>query len=353
METHKQVYIAIDLHSKNSCVGYMNDTGKYINQQTLPTTARHLTGAVARVPACHKSLTIEQGNMAFWAANTLAPLVDELIVCDPRENALISRSTCKNDSLDTYRLCKLLRLGELKSVWCPEQLGQRRLFFHQIKEYRRLRKMLTTNKRQLISTLRHWGYNLSLSPGDYRNFSEVVAGIDPEGLRREVRAKFELIAIIARQKNRQRERYERHGSAYWEIAEFQKMPGVGPVGAHTFSAYVQSPHRFSNRGELISFCKLGVRSSRSDGRRLRSERLSKAGYGCLKEVSHRAWKAARTGDNEVNRFYQDSLKRCDGNEVHARLNTQRKILKTLWSLWKNKQTYQPEKFYSETGDSAQ
>lgn len=353
METQKQAYIGIDLHSKNFCIGYMNNTGKYINQQTLPTTAKQLAGAVARIPAGHKSLTIEQGNMAFWAANELAPLVDKLIICDPRENALISRNTCKNDSLDTYRLCKLLRLGELKSVWCPGQLGQRRLFFHQIKEYQRLRKMLTNNKRQLLSTLRHWGYNRKVSKGDYRDWSEVVGGIAPEGLRQEIRAKFELIAMLARQKKLQQERYEQHGADYWEIAEFQKMPGIGAIGAHTFSGYIQNPHRFSSRGELISFCKLGVRSYRSDGRKLRSERLSKAGYGCLKEVSHRAWKVAKGGENEVNWFFQDSLKRCEGNKDHARLNTQRKILKTLWSLWKNKQTYRPEKFYSGDGDSAQ
>src|SRR5699024_31826 len=40
MNTYKCVYIAIDLHSNHSMVGYMNDKGKYIDQRELRTTSR-------------------------------------------------------------------------------------------------------------------------------------------------------------------------------------------------------------------------------------------------------------------------------------------------------------------------
>ena len=37
------------------------------------------------------------------------------------------------------------------------------------------------------------------------------------------------------------------GRRYPEIGEFMKMPGVGPVGAHVFAAFIQTPHRFATK----------------------------------------------------------------------------------------------------------
>lgn len=351
METYKEVYIGIDLHSKHSMIGYMNQQGEYLSQQKMETTALNLTSYVVDIPAERKLLTIEQGNMAFWAANLLEAYVDHLIVCDPRHNALISASQNKNDALDTLRLCRLLRLGELKAVWIPKQMGIRRLFYEQVKEYQRVRKTLTSCKRQLQASLRHWGINCKLAPSDYQRPGRILDQVSQQILRDELAAKFRFVQVVQWQKDQQLARCTQTGSRFWEIAEFQKMPGMGPVGAHTFSGYLQTPHRFRRRGQLISYCKLAVRKHTSDGRRLRAERLSKAGHGCLKNVAHVAWKSAQSSDNEVRRFYQASLAGC-GDPVHARLNTQRKILITLWSLWKNNQSYRPEKFFSGDGGSA-
>lgn len=350
MKTYKEVYIAIDLHSKYSMIGYMNQQGEYMGYQQVETTARNLINYVVSIPAERKQLTIEQGNMAFWAAEQLAGNVDRLIVCDPGHNALICRSANKNDQLDTLRLCKLLRLGELKPVWHPRQMGIRRLFYQQVKEYQRLRKSLTNHKRQLQASLRHWGINVKLAPGDYQAPEPILDQITEPMLLEHLQAKFSLVRELQASKDQQLARIEQTGTRFWEIAEFQKMPGIGPVGAHTFSAYIQTPHRFRRKGQLIRFCQLGVRKTSSDGRQLRTERLDKSGHGCLKHVGHVGWKAALKTDNEVSRFYQASLAAC-GNPVHARLNTQRKILITLWSIWKNKNTYNPEKFFSGSGDS--
>jgi len=64
MKTYKQVYIAIDLHSKHSMIGYMNPEGQYVGQQRVPTSAANLISQVAAIPAERKHLTIEQSNMA-------------------------------------------------------------------------------------------------------------------------------------------------------------------------------------------------------------------------------------------------------------------------------------------------
>jgi transposase len=337
------VYIAIDLHSNTSTVGYMNHHGEYCGHRQVQTTASNLINQVTAIPGKVKKLTLEQSNMAFWAGELLQEYVDELIVCDPRENTLISRGENKNDGLDTLALCRLLRLGQLKEVWRPKQMGLRRVFFHQVKESHRLTKTMAIHKRQLGDGLRHWGINIKLKKADYQRPEQVLSGVKNELLLEEFTRKMQTVGLLIERKEHQKQRIQKTAKAFDEIAEYVKMPGIGPVGACTFSGYIQNPNRFSRAGQLIKFCKLGVRHFTSDGKKVRNPRLSKAGHGVLKNLAHVAWKTSMNTNNEIDRYYRQQLDRC-GNPVHARLATQRKILITMWALWKNNTHDDPNRF---------
>jgi hypothetical protein len=72
--------------------------------------------------------------------------------------------------------------------------------------------------------------------------------------------------------------------------------------------------------------------------RLRTEgiiRTGRDGNGSLKDVSRSIFQNAtrESMNNGVKRFYEASLRRT-GDEDNARLNTQRKILAVMWSMWK-------------------
>jgi transposase len=350
MNTYKEVSIAIDLHNKHSVVGYMNKNGEYIGQQQVRTSPQNLINQIVAIPADYKQLTTQQGNMTFAIAEKLSGYVDKLIVCDPKYNRLISRSGNKNDALDTLRLCKLLRLGELKEVWRPAHMGKRRLFYQQVKTYQKLTKTLAKYKNRLQANLRHWGFNIKLTSTDYKHPQGIISQIEEAVISQEVAAGLQFIGYTAGQKADQLKRVEQTGTQFWEIKEFQKMSGIGTLGAHTFSGYLQTPHRFQRRGQVTRFCKLAVRKRSSDGRKLQGEHLDKAGHGRLKNIAHTAWNNSLGHDNEVNGFFQASLQTTK-DETKARLNTQRKIVTTLWAIWKHKCTYRPEKFFCGSGDS--
>jgi hypothetical protein len=126
------------------------------------------------------------------------------------------------------------------------------------------------------------------------------------------------------------------------------MPGVGPVGAHLFDGFIQTPHRFKTKQKLWRYCQLGIRSKTSDDKPLGYEDLDPNGRSELKAMSYRAWLAAhRHSGNEVETFFEQSLQRT-GDRTHARLNTRRKILATLLSLLKNQSAYRPERFLDST-----
>src|SRR5947207_6982110 len=62
-------------------------------------------------------LTIEAGGLTRWASAIVPPVVDRLIICEPRYNRLINSNPQKNDEADVEGMCLLLRLGKLKEVW--------------------------------------------------------------------------------------------------------------------------------------------------------------------------------------------------------------------------------------------
>ena len=134
------------------------------------------------------------------------------------------------------------------------------------------------------------------------------------------------------------------GRVFPEIALLRTGPGVGLVGAHTFVGFIQEPGRFSNASQLYRYCRLGIRDRSSDGKPLGYQKLDRQGHGVLKAVSYRAWlQAMKRRRGAIYECYCRSLERA-GSEVHARLNTQRKVLLTLWVLWQNKEKFDPETF---------
>ena len=123
-----------------------------------------------------------------------------------------------------------------------------------------------------------------------------------------------------------------------------RWPGIGLVDAHLFVAYVQDPTRFKKFSLLTRYCRLGIRDRTSDDKPLGYQQLDRQGIGTLKAISYRAYlQAAKRRTGPVWEFYEYS-RRQTGSTTHARLNTQRKILGTLWLLWLTGREFEPETF---------
>ena len=99
---------------------------------------------------------LEESNLAYWTAQVASPFVTEVIPRDPRENALIYKSSVKKDKIDTKKLCRLLRLGELKRVCHPES-DDRAIFKAVALHYIDLRDQQTALKQKIKAMYRHWG----------------------------------------------------------------------------------------------------------------------------------------------------------------------------------------------------
>ena len=340
----KVAYLAMDVHARSCTLGNMDDNGTFRGNIRFLTSEKNIIHALESVKAKTKFLTIEQGTLTHWAAQVASPYVTQVIACDPRENALIFKSPYKKDPVDTPSLCRLLRLGELKHVYHPQD-DDRAIFKTAAQHYLDLRNQLTRLKHKIKAVYRRWGivdvFTTSVYSPSGRD--KYLKQLKHRPIRDQLKRLYYLMDQTEAMRKSASENMKQLGRKYPEIREFKKIPGIANINAHVFDAFVQTPHRFAKKNQLWKYCRLSITDRSSDGKPLGFKRLDKSGVSELKALSFRAYMAAMKGDNEVKRFFLDSLKRTHSRK-HARLNTQRKILAVMYSIWKKGEAYRPELF---------
>jgi len=343
-DTPSIAWLGLDAHSRNCVLAQLDDQGNEINHWRFPTDPRQLLKHLQAIPAAVKRLMLEESNLARWISQLLRPHVQQLIVCDARRNRLISQDAHKHDRRDAFALARLLRLNEYRSVWQPTD-DQRVLFKRAAQAYENSVLRQTRLKLQLKSLFQHWG----LFPTGATVFSKAgrsgwLQKLPYHALRSQALLLYELLDQALAGQSQARRLLCQAGRLFPEVQRLRSAPGVGLVGAHLFVAYVQDPHRFAKFSRLTRYCRLAILDRTSDNKPLGFKQLDRQGNGVLKAISYRAFlQAAKRRSGPLWDFYQASLRQT-GSNTHARLNTQRKILLVLWTLWLKGEEFDPNKF---------
>jgi hypothetical protein len=111
-------YIGMDVHKEAISIAVLNSSGKLMMECVIETKSstilqffQGLSGSV--------HVTFEEGTWAAWLYDLLKPHVTELVVCDPRRNALLKEGS-KSDRIDARKLAELLRSNLLRPVYHGE-----------------------------------------------------------------------------------------------------------------------------------------------------------------------------------------------------------------------------------------
>jgi len=350
------IYAALDLHSSHSVLGSMSHDGQWLGWSRFRTDPDNLQRQV-RALGSGVRLTLEASALTRWAVGLLRPLVEQLVVCEPRRNRLIAANPNKHDEQDVADLCLLLRLGKLQEVWMGDD-RQRQIHRELVYELLNWRDAQRELKALLKARYRQWGVLRVEGTGVFsRTLRErYLTQLPGDEERRMLRRLYAQHDHAMEQWKETLREVRRVGRQFWEIAELKKVPGIGIVGAHVFSAIIEDPCRFATRQKLIKYARLAITDRSSDGKPLGYQRLERRGHRELKTLSYHAWRTAcrsTTADNPVQRFYRASLERTH-DVRHARLNTQRKILETLWRMWQRREPFEAQRFFptSSLGASA-
>ena len=111
-------YIGMDVHKESISTAVMNSAGKFVMESVIETKANTILEFIHGLRGDVR-VTFEEGTWAAWFYDLMKPHITEVVVCNPRKNALLKDGS-KGDKIDARKLAELLRLNNLKPVYHGE-----------------------------------------------------------------------------------------------------------------------------------------------------------------------------------------------------------------------------------------
>jgi hypothetical protein len=105
----------MDVHQASISVAVRDDAGKLAMECIIETKAATVLEFIRGLRG-KLWVAFEEGTSAAWLCDLLKPHVAQVVVCDPRKNALLKAGN-KNDRVDARKLSELLRAGLLTPVY--------------------------------------------------------------------------------------------------------------------------------------------------------------------------------------------------------------------------------------------
>lgn len=337
----REHFVGMDVHGQFCELAVLNAAGEVIQRERCATTIATLRPTLAAIPG-PRQLVIEEGPLAGWLWRNLKPVVDRMVVGEPRRNRLITADGDKDDDLDAEKLAQLLRGGFIKEVHQSETL-ERAVFKQLVALYHHRVRQRVREAHRLTSLLRQHG--VVVRERDYAAAAErdaLRARLPDQALLQElVEALWSSYDAAVTDEAKWRRRLVRAAQAEEVVRRFEELPGLGWIRAATLYAYLDTPWRFRSKSALWKYLGIGlVRKHSGQG----PERLGVPwqAHRLLKcTILGAAKSAAAQGENP----FADQYRRWVEQGLSAKLarrNVARSLAATLWGLWKNGTAYRPE-----------
>src|SRR5215475_11545045 len=110
----------MDAHQASISIAVRDAAGKLVMESLIETKAATILEFFQGLKGTLCG-AFEEGTGAAWLYDLLKPHVANVIVCDPRKNALLKTGN-KNDRVDARKLSDLLRAGLLTPVYHGESV---------------------------------------------------------------------------------------------------------------------------------------------------------------------------------------------------------------------------------------
>ncbi len=318
-------YIAVDWAQSNMAVARLTRHAKKAVVKDVPSSLDDLKAYLVSLKG-RKILTFEETTTAHWLYVELRGLVDDILICDPYRNKLLSEGP-KTDKIDACKLVELLRANMLKPVYhsCDELISLRKL----VSAYDDLIKRGVRLKNQRSAVLRGVGQ----SKGETLAADKGVEGFVMANLERAISA-YEAEKILYE------EEFDRQLKKSLMLRWLKQIPGIGVIGAVKLGAAVVNGERFPDSQHFHSYAGL-VRHDRISGGRSYGTKQPRYRRD-VKAVFKTAALNATMHDNCFTEYYRYLTGKCRYPDYQARHAVARKIATAVYGVMKNKKKFNPE-----------
>jgi transposase len=333
------VYLGVDAHSETCTFCAVDQKGEIIMRCTVSTDTRQLRVAVRELPD-HTWAMIEASSVSIFVRDALASVLERVIICETRENRLISKSNDKSDDKDAHRLARLLRYGEFKEVYVPSRSWQEiRELIH---VYQKVVGDVVRTKNRIRAKYARYGVRITASAyGDGRH--DALKQLNRPRLKPVFDAMYGILDTAEKAKDDLDHALRARLSHTKEYKLLKTIPGVGPICAAIIVAIIVHPDRFTHKQRLWSYAGIGA-SEDSTGKTVKVKR-NKHYNRLLKYAAMMAAQGAIRGDNRFARLYQTLLEKYEDPKkpkkaaAKARKMVARGILAAALAMWKTGTAY--------------
>ena len=335
-------YIGMDVHTATISVAVLDAAGKLILDSVMETKARTILQFIHGLRG-DLHLTLEEGTWAAWLYDLLKPHVTNIVVCDPRRNALLKEGS-KSDRIDARKLAELLRANLLRPVYHGEK-GLRTLK-ELARAYLTIGKDLTRVMNRVKAIYRSWGIPCAgrrvYNP---RHREQCLRRITQASVRRRAELYFEQLDALVLLRKQARKELLAEGQKHQAWRLLRSIPALGPIRAAVLMAIIQTPHRFRTKRVLWKYSEFGVVTHTSADHRYVQGHLERSKKPALvrgldpvhnhdlKDVFKGAASQASTGKGPFRDFYEALVAKGMRPEM-ARLTVARKIAVITLTVWK-------------------
>jgi len=253
-------YIGLDVHQATISVAILDSAGKLVMEAILETKAETILQFICGLRGS-LHVTFEEGTCAAWLYELLQPRVTQVVVCDPRKNALL-KSGNKNDRIDARKLADLLRTGLLSPVYHGEH-GIRTLR-ELARSYLAITRDLTRVMTRIKAIYRGWGIPCAgqqvYAP---RHRPEWLAKLSEVGVHRRAEFYYQQFDALAAVRQEARHELLAESHKHSAVKLLRQIPSIGPIRAALLVALMQTPYRFRTKRQLWAYIGLALKTHTS------------------------------------------------------------------------------------------
>lgn len=334
------VYGAIDLHMRYSQIRIIDAAGQVVREQRVVTSAERLVAVFDGHGPMR--ILVETGTESEWVAQALETAGHAVIVADPNYAPMYGeiRRKVKTDRRDVAALAEANRRGWYRATHrvSPAQRALRQ----QLRSRRLLVQMRSGTIALIRSLLRQSGYRLAAgsSEGVPRRLAQLAL---PADLAATIGPLHRTVVTLTAEIGEMDARLQTLAAADPIVPRLQTVPGVGPVVALTFRAFVDDVTRFTSAGQVSAAIGLVPREDSSAERRHRGH-ITKAGPRELRSLLvQAAWACWRSKASATLRAWVERLASRRGRRI-AVVALARRLSRILYALWRDQSEFDAATF---------
>ncbi len=338
----------MDAHASSCTLGVIGPSGKRLSSQVVETNAAALIEAIRAIPK-NRHLCLEEGPLAGWLYETLAPHVQEIVVV-----SVVRSRGPKSDQRDAFGLAEQLRIGAVsRRVYKERGLFTRLAYL--AKAYQTLVLDSVRVQQRIKSLLRSRGVPVSGRKVYTEAGRSVYLARLPAPIRPAAACFYQQLDHLRELRRVAQAELVAEARKHTAFRYVRSCPGFGDVRTALVLPIVVTPYRFANKRGFWAYCGLAVvtRSS-SDwvrsrtGEWLRAPVLQTRGLNknfnrTLKDV----FKSAATTvilQAHDEPLYQHYCRLLEGGTKPnlAKLTIARQLAALVLALWRDQEVYDPQ-----------